>query len=624
MKSTRSQFQTAGRSIVGGFRVLPAFCAMTSTLLALPSVAALSAPPMADAEAISVSEKRIADAIENGSTDSPGQVVVVYFTPRDRKPAAGHPERVRRIVQTTADFYEQALAKHGFPDRRMSVARDDDGEIKIFDVVGRDLDKDYGKPDGDRIRKEVVPVLRADGINPEQIVMLLFCNLMDYDAEKGSISHHSPYYGGGTHLTGTAWQCDSEILDPLRFTDATPILDGEYGRISVGRHNSIFIGGVIHELGHALSLPHCRQRADEAKLGTALMGSGNRTFAQEKRGEGRGTFLTQAHALRLAAHPVFNKRVASTLRARPRIETDELRVDVTEGDAIRVRGKIEASVPIHGMIAYFDPAGGGDYDATTATAVPSSDGVYAMSSGALRPGRSGQLRLVACHVNGATTERALSYRVDRRGRPDLSTIRLDLELAPMVEALRKGDLTRAEEQLNDLARDGDELMKIGRRTLQRFLDREKGEPASIDPASVPEEQTTIRLSRLRPEFDKVGWIRPTYDRVPDSTVLLSVGGEYHASGIYAHAPAQHAYKIAGRWKRLSGSCGLQSGRAGKVDFRIIGDGKLLWKTQGVRDGDAIDYSVDLSDVQQLNLIVTDGGNGTGSDWGVWIEPTLSR
>ena len=84
------------------------------------------------------------------------------------------------------------------------------------------------------------------------------------------------------------------------------ITDGEYGRISLGKHNSIFIGGIAHELGHALGLPHCRGSADEIQSGTALMGSGNRTYGDEIRNEGSGTFLSRAHALRLASHPQFS------------------------------------------------------------------------------------------------------------------------------------------------------------------------------------------------------------------------------------------------------------------------------------------------------------------------------
>lgn len=82
--------------------------------------------------------------------------------------------------------------------------------------------------------------------------------------------------------------------------------DGQYGRISLGKYNSIFVGGVCHELGHALGLPHNMERPDEQKaFGTALMGSGNRTYGDNLRDEGRGSFLTLGEGLRLAAHPLF-------------------------------------------------------------------------------------------------------------------------------------------------------------------------------------------------------------------------------------------------------------------------------------------------------------------------------
>lgn len=576
----------------------------------------------ADRQAIVMASERFDGAVAENAIDSPGEVVVVYFTPKDRQPAADHVARIRRIVEETASFYERELGRHGFKDRKMNVRRDAEGQVMVFDVVGANNDRDYGKPDGSKIRDEVVPVLRAKRIDADASVILLFCNLMDYDPVASKISHHSPYYGGGSHLAGTAWQCDSPILDPLRFTDPTPLLDGEYGRITIGRHNSIFIGGVIHELGHALSLPHCRQRQDESHLGTALMGSGNQTYGQQLRGEGRGTFLTQAHALRLAAHPVFNRRVSSKIFTQPQTTWDNLVIDVANQQSVRIAGQVYSDVAIHGMVAYFDPAGGGDYDATTATAVPDREGFFSMRSEPLKRDSLAELRLVACHVNGATSTRSFAFRVDQQGVPDLTTVRVELELAPMLAALRISGVGAAENRMRELAQKDRSLAVVGERILARFRDAEK---ASMVKADIAEPSLkSVMLSRVKPTSASVGWIRPTYDRVPGEEKLLSVGGDYFASGIYAHAPAEHTYKIGGNWQRLAGKCGIQGTNAGTVAFKIFGDGKLIWESPKVSAGNAVDYDVDVRSIDQLRLVVTDADDGNGGDWGVWIEPTLAR
>ena len=577
---------------------------------------------MADREAVAMANERIADAVAENAIDSPGEVVVVYFTPRDRQPAQDHVTRLRRIVEETASFYTHELDRHGLADRKLNVRRDDQGRVMVIDVVGANDDRNYGKPDGRKIRDEVVPVLRAQNINPDASVILLFCNLMDYDPVTSKISHHSPYYGGGTHLAGTAWQCDSPILDPLRLTDSTPLLDGQYGRITIGRHNSIFIGGVIHELGHALSLPHCRQRQDEASRGTALMGSGNRTYGEQLRGEGLGTFLTQAHALRLAAHPVFNRRVTAQLYDRPQTTWDNLVIDVADRQAVRIVGQLHSDVAIHGLVAYFDPAGGGDYDATTATAVPDAQGRFSMHSEPLKRDSLAELRLVVCHVNGATTTRSFAFRVDQQGTPDLMAVRVELELAPMLDALRSRGVQAAEARLRELSDADPALAQIGQRILSRFRDAGETDTASIDLSDVP--LTSMALSRVKPTSAKVGWIRPAYNRVPGEEKLLSVGGDYFASGIYAHAPAEHTYRLGGKWRRLTGKCGIQGTNAGTVVFKIFGDEKLLWESPKVSAGNAIDYDVDLTSIDGLKLVVTDAGDGNGGDWGVWIEPTLAR
>jgi hypothetical protein len=601
-----------------------------AAILLLPSfLFGSDAPPGldADAAAIAVSEQRIARAIEQHGIPSPGQLVVVYFTANDRPPAADYVARIRRIITETAGFYESELARHGFPNRTLNVRRDDDGKVSITTVTGQREDKDYGKSSGQAVRREVVEVLRKQGVDADRSVLLMFCNMMDYDPINSTITHHSPYYGGGSHLSGNAWQCDSEILDPKRFTDPTPLRDGQYGRITIGRHNSIFIGGTIHELGHALSLPHCRQRADQQqKSGIALMGSGNRTYAQQLRGEGPGTFLTLAHAFRLAAHPVFHSRVHADVAKRADVNWSNLRVGAVAERSIGVRGQVSSPIPVHAVVAYFDPDGGGDYDATTATAVPADDGTFALRSGPLRAGKAGELRLFACHINGSTSRQSMRYAVEQNGTLDLTAIRLALELKPMIEALRRNDLPSAGTQLDRIAQHDRSLRQLGQRVLDRFATHAAVEHRRqpLSPADVPAGEKTIPLSRCQPADAEVGWLRPTYDAIADRERLLSVAGDYYASGIYAHAPAAHRYQLGGNWQRLTGQCGMQTGRLGKVDFRIVGDGKELWSARGVEDGPPRAFQIDLTAINTLELIVTDGGNGKSGDWGVWIEPTLHR
>lgn len=622
-----------------------AICVLAICVLAIIGPSMLAADESgasrrsATAAQMAAAAARIDQAIRREPVDSPGQVVVVYFTPRDRPPAADHVARLGRIVDETARFYESELTRHGFAGRRLNVARDADGKVRVLDVVGEDLDQNYNGPDGQRIRQETFPALRQNGIDPDRSVLLLFCNLVDYDPVQSTIGHHSPYYGGGNHLSGTAWQSDSPILDPQRFRDRTPIRDGQYGDITIGRYNSIFIGGVVHELGHALSLPHCRERADERDRGTALMGSGNQTYAQELRSEGRGTFLTQAHAMRLAAHPVFNSSVASNVTQSPSITWPELKLEVTADLQIVVRGRLETDIPVHGVIGYFDPEGGSDYDATTATGVPDGQGRFEFQSGSLFPkksppnesatNRAMELRLTVCHTNGATSQRRLMLEFDGSGKPNLQPLRLQLELSSMIGALRDSGLPAAEAELIRLAGGDASLRSIGRRVLDRFADSAQhvwnADPiGSAAPANVDPSVTRIDLSRTEPQSARVGWLGPAYDRVPGDDKILSIGGDYFARGIYAHAPAMHRYDLGGRWTRLRGRCGLQGENFGRVGFVIQGDDQELWSAEKIARGPGAAFDLDVTGIGTLTLTVTDDGDGKAGDWGVWIEPTLSR
>ncbi|HEX6961944.1 MAG TPA: glycosyl hydrolase, partial [Lacipirellula sp.] len=293
---------------------------------------------------------------------------IVCWTPNDRKFPAEYQDRLSRMLLHIQDFYAQEMERNGFEERSFNLQRDD-GRVLLHEIRGRHPTSHYGLDSGSEIRKECVPQLENAGIDADDATIAIFCNLAEWDETELKFSHKSPYYAGGSYRSGTAWQLDSPELDTLNLAKASPLIDdGQYGRISLGKHNSIFIGGMAHELGHAFGLPHVKERPDEGVRGTALMGSGNQTYGDELRGEGRGSFLTFAHALRLASHPLFCRRLESNEHeAEASIKDLIIRAD---GKSIAVSGTIAGQPPVYGVVAYFDPEGNADYNQTSATAVP--------------------------------------------------------------------------------------------------------------------------------------------------------------------------------------------------------------------------------------------------------------
>lgn len=545
---------------------------------------------------------------------------VVCWTPADRELPREFQPRLTRIMEHIRDFYASEMDRHGFGERTFNLQYNARKQLLIHTVRGQHETSHYAVQSGNEIRKECLPVLEEAGINSRNETILIFCNLATWDEEKLVFRHKSPYYAGGSFRSGTAWQLDSPELDSLNLKLKKPMIrDGQYGRISLGKHNSIFIGGIAHELGHALGLPHCKARPDEALRGTALMGSGNRTYGDDLRNEGQGSFLTLAHALRLASHPQFSGSVKG-LNSQAKASVEELAVEA-DGKSIRVSGKVAGNPPIYAVVAYFDPEGGSDYDSTTATAIPDEDGRFALSTTALRPGKQGQLRLFPLHANGSAggqmsrTPFQYPYRVSDGGVPDLSALQVRLQLQPVVDALAKNDRSSARQLAESIT--SEKAAAIAGHLTQP-------DTPTQTPAEYGGDLSDIALTHFKPAVARVGWDRPTFNRIPSRSQLLESGGEIFKHGIYAHAPARHTYKLGGNWRSLSGKVGLAAGHNGTVQFEIKADDESLWMSKVLRSGNVAEFNVDLSGAAELEMLTHTTNDGPGSDWALWLEPTLIR
>jgi hypothetical protein len=543
---------------------------------------------------------------------------IAYFLPTDRKPAIQYRERLTRVLTETADFYEKEMARHGVHARRLPLDLEADGLVRCIIIHGTDNWTAYNSKDfkvGSRIREECLPGLKAAGIEPEHETIALFTAIMEWDEPQRRFRQRSPYQGGGSARSGFCWQIDAPVLDPALLSEKSPIIDdGEYGKVSLGKWNSLFVGGVIHELGHAFGLPHNAQSPDQyARLGLSLMGAGNRTYGDEKRAEGKGSFLAFADALRLASHPLFSGSDKGLMEEKNDADVHDLRIEAASNTPyLKVRGRVTSSVPVYAVLAYVDPEGGGDYDATTATAVPDADGRFELLCDALPKNGRVELRLAALQVNGmVTTQSGLSFSMNAQGQPELEELRQRLVLMPVLAQLRIGRAAEAA-KLSAALPDSEPAKQLAAPML-----------SPPDQRAEKSEAKTISLCDLRPASATVGWRKPAFDYSPED-LIITVGGQIIRRAVYAHAESRYVWKLDGTWKQLRTRCALHDEENGSVEFIIKLDGVEKWRSGIVLKDKVVPCEMDITGVKSIELIVTNGGDDFNRDHGFWIEPTLSR
>ncbi len=183
----------------------------------------------------------------------------------------------------------------------------------------------------------------------------------------------------------------------------------------------------------------------------------------------------------------------------------------------------------------------------------------------------------------------------------------------------------------------DRLAQRPREDLLSIAGTDAGrQPVTLPPPPPPHESRThgqppspgdwILLNELAWQSGNSGWT-PNGDNLPRRNrdvegQPLRLGSHRVRQGIGTHAPSEIVYSLGARYDRFQATVGGGE-EGGTVEFQVLGDGRLLFSS-GVLHGLAGTKLIDVSvaDVDQLHLVVTDGGDGYHCDMATWGKARL--
>lgn len=179
-----------------------------------------------------------------------------------------------------------------------------------------------------------------------------------------------------------------------------------------------------------------------------------------------------------------------------------------------------------------------------------------------------------------------------------------------------------------------EKIECGLWRLRPLWDNRRTLPVRVDEIVYVEvlNGRTLYLSQLEPavvkERTRLAPAQPYRRNRNCKGEVLSLGGNHYSWGLGVHADSELSYEIGGRFKTFSATVGIDDkvGGQGSVVFAVLGDGRLLGKTDVVRGGDGApkELLVPIAGVKTLTLQVDSAGDMDLGDCANWADAKLIR
>ena len=553
---------------------------------------------------------------------------VVYFVPSDCAPLNDHAARLDRVMKDVRGFYQEEFRRFGLDDDVLPL-EERDGKLVIHEVKGKSPAKEYHHMSGDVTGAEVRAALKGTIDFEREHVLVLYA--LCRKEPDGRYVFDAPYYGegGSNQRRGFCHAADCELLDPLllkRDPGRTIVYtEHYYPRMeqTVAAFNSMYLGGIAHEMGHGIGLPHDAGNPAESGFGESLMGGGNLTYRRNVWGGSPSSYLSRATALQLLSQPLFTRSDKGRWEDAGGFFKSLSFAD--DGGSLEIQGEATGKIPPYAVIARVWPVSARTDHGAVSYPVVLDGGSFRLK---IPSGRmaSNWLTLTLLHANGETFPERFEWRVDVSGRSNLTILNSEWLVDRAEVAVVKGD-PRAKEFVSDevlaAASDPDAAGKL--RVLRALL--EPGPPLKLEAMT----EDTAHLSDSEWMEAKVGWGGVTrnsfwFDKENPGSPFLSIMGKFHDKGLYAHTPASHVFDLGGKWKTFKATVGLQygAGKQGSAIFIVKGDGKVLCKSAVLRDGAGQLLGADVSGVRLLELETQGGESHNHRSWAVWGDPRITR
>lgn len=336
----------------------------------------------------------VADSITFSSVH-PYNLNIIYFVPGNITPNPDYEQRLSKIMIEGQNFYKQWMNYWGFGNKTFGLYKNSTNtRVKIHTIHGTENSSAYAT---DAPIKALVDAYFQQHPQEKTSDHYLVITASNKKYDQGETDDHAiPYYGIGR------W-CYAVDYPGLKYENL-----GTSGL--VGDKATVYIGGLYHELGHGINLPHNGPSASQTinpQFGMTLMGSGNYTYGKSP------TFLSFYDAATLNNCQVFSTDIKGFYGAvTTTINTIQSKVE--NGDIV-VSGTFTSTVPAKHIsfrnILESDPQG---YQSVTFTTLPGLNNSFSVrmpiSEFNVKANMPYTLQLFFHHENGTNTSVNYAYK----------------------------------------------------------------------------------------------------------------------------------------------------------------------------------------------------------------------